>query len=82
MIQLFLSRIISQTMIQPCVCHISLDSPRAAKHICSSMKSFHGPLSRSRSSSLAQLRVKCEALSAQHPVGQVQTGELQAEEET
>lgn len=82
----FVQSKISQTMTKPCVCHISLDSPCAAKLICcSSMNSFHGPLgggSSSSSNSVLQLRVKCEALSAQHPVGQVQTAELQAEEDT
>lgn len=60
---------------------ISLDSPGAATQPCSRVNTFHWPLN-CGISSMPYLRVQCETLSGQHPVGQVHSSQLLAEEKT
>lgn len=64
----------------PAVFHMSLDSPGAATQLCSRANPLRWPLGR-RSSSVLHLRVECETVSAQHPVGQVHLGQLLTERE-
>lgn len=61
--------------------HTSLDSPGTAAQLRSRANPLRWPAGRG-SSGVLHLRVECESVSAQHPVGQVHLGQLLTEEKT
>lgn len=61
--------------------HMSPDSPGTAAQLRSRANPLRWPPGRG-SSGVLHLRVECESVSAQHPVGQVHLGQLLTEEKT